>query len=156
MKLQSLILRNSLFLLTLILTLPPIRTVAQSKPDSVSAAQTAAVPVRITQAIDETQLVRLPGNVHPLARPEFDQGIVSDATAMNRMLLLLQRSPEQQAALSKFMEEQLSKDSNFHKWLTPQDFGKLYGPADADIQTVTDWLTRQGFQNIKEIGRAHV
>jgi len=150
MKLHSLILRNSLFLLTLILALTAFCAAAQSKPDNVSAAQTAAVPARITQAIDETQLVRLHGNVHPLARPEFDQGIVSDATPMNRMLLLLQRSPEQQAALSKFMDEQLSKDSpNFHKWLTPEQFGKLYGPADADIQTVTDWLTRQGFQGIK-------
>ena len=150
MKLHSLILRNSLFLLTLILALPAFRAAAQSKLDNVSAAQTPAVAARITQAIDETQLVRLHGNVHPLARPEFDQGIVSDATPMNRILLLLQRSPEQQAALSKFMDEQLSKDSpNFHKWLTPQDFGKLYGPADPDIQTVTDWLTRQGFQGIK-------
>src|SRR5467141_2082986 len=150
MKLHSLILRNSLFLLTLILALTAFRAAAQSKPDNVSAAQTAAVPARITQAIDETQLVRLHGNVHPLARPEFDQGIVSDATPMNRMLLLLQRSPEQQAALSKFMDEQLSKDStNFHKWLTPEQFGKQFGPADADIQTVTDWLTRQGFQEIK-------
>src|SRR6266404_5964081 len=146
MKLHSLILRNSLFILTL---MPAFRAAAQSKPDAAStaAAQSAAnlapaIPTRITQAIDETQLVRLHGNVHPLARPEFDQGIVSDATPMNRILLLLQRSPEQQAGLSKFMDEQLSKDSpNFHKWLTPQDFGKLYGPADADIQTVTDWLT---------------
>src|SRR5882672_3130329 len=150
MKLHSLTLRNSLLLLAVILALLAFRAAAQTKPDSATAAQTAAIPARITQAIDETQLVRLHGNVHPLARPEFDQGIVSDATPMNRILLLLQRSPEQQAALSKFMDEQLSKDSpNFHKWLAPQDFGKLYGPADADIQTVTDWLTRQGFQGIK-------
>ena len=155
MKLQSLMLRNSLFVLTLILALPAFRASAQTSPESASAAQTTVVPAhltqaRITQAIDETQLVRLRGNVHPLARPEFDQGIVSDAAPMNRMLLLLQRSPEQQAALSKFMDEQLRSDSpNFHKWLTPQEFGNLYGPADADIQTVADWLTRQGFQQIK-------
>jgi len=53
------------------------------------------------------------------------------------------------------MDEQLSKDSpNFHKWLTPEQFGKQFGPADADIQTVTDWLTRQGFQEIKVGGDA--
>jgi subtilase family serine protease len=150
MKLQSLMLRNSLFVLTLLLALPAFRAAAQTKPDSVSAAQVPAIHARITQAIDETQLVRLQGNVHPLARPEFDQGIVSDATPMKRMMLVLQRSPEQQATLSNFMDEQLSKDSpNFHKWLTPEQFGKQFGPADADIQTVTDWLTRQGFQGIK-------
>src|SRR5882762_2292943 len=150
MKLFSSTLRNSLFLLAVILALPAFRAAAQSKPGSAPAAQAAAIPARITQAIDETQLVRLQGNVHPLARLEFDRGIVSDATPMKRMMLVLQRSTEQQTALSKFMDEQLSKDSpNFHKWLTPEQFGKQFGPADADIQTVTDWLTRQGFQEIK-------
>ncbi len=152
MKLQSLMLRNSLLVLTSLLALPAFRAAAQSKPDAVGAAssQAPAIPARITQAIDETQFVRLRGNVHPLARPEFDQGVVGDATPMKRMMLVLQRGPEQQAALSKFMDEQLSKDSpNFHNWLTPEQFGKQFGPADADIQTVTDWLAHQGFQQIK-------
>src|SRR6266481_3287126 len=146
MKFQSLMLRNSLLGLTLTLVLPAFRASAQIKLDSATAPQTVAIPARITQAIDETQLVRLQGNVHPLARPEFDQGAVSNATPMKRMLLLLQRSPEQQAALRQFMDEQLSKESpNFHNWLTPDQFGTLYGPADADIQTVTGWLASHGF-----------
>src|SRR6266566_2452167 len=155
MKLQSSIFRNSLFVATLILALPAFRAAAQTKPASTSAAQAAAIPAsitqaRITQAIDETQLVRLRGNVHPLARPEFDRGPVSDATPMDRMLLLLQHGPDQEAALRQFMDEQQMKDSpNFQKWLTPQEFARLYGPADADIQTITDWLTRQGFHNVR-------
>jgi subtilase family serine protease len=100
--------------------------------------------------VDETNLIQLRGNVHPLARAEFDQGVVADSQPMNRMLLLLQRSPEQQAALSSLMEEQLTKDSpNFHKWLTPEEFGKQFGPADEDIQAVTAWLGSHGFQGIK-------
>ncbi len=152
MKLKSSTLHNFLFIPVLTLALPAFHAAAQTKPDTAaqSVSIAAPVPARITQAIDETQLVRLKGNVHPLARAEFDQGIVSDATPMKRMMLVLQRSPEQQAALAQFMDEQLSKDSpNFHKWLTPDQFGKQFGPADADIQTVTAWLTRQGFQDIK-------
>jgi hypothetical protein len=151
MKLHSLIFRNSLLFSAVILLLGAQRVAGQATADaSTSFAQTSAVPARITQAIDETQLVRLRGNVHPLARPEFDHGAVEDWQPMKRMLLLLQRSPEQEAALQKLMEEQQSKDSpNFHKWLTPQQFGAQFGPADADTQTVKDWLTRQGFQSIK-------
>jgi hypothetical protein len=150
MKLHSSMLRNSLFLFAVILALPAVRAVAQSNQESAAAAQTPTVPARITQAIDDTQLVRLQGNVHPLARPEFDQGAVANSTPMNRMLLLLQRSPEQEAALRQLMDEQQSKDSaNFHQWLTPDQFGRQFGPADADIQAITDWLTRQGFQGIK-------
>ncbi len=89
----------------------------------------------------------LRGNVHPQARAEFDAGVVADAQPVTRMLLLLQRSEEQETALRQLMEEQQSKNSpNYHAWLTPEQFGKQFGPADADIQAVTDWLTLHGFQ----------
>lgn len=111
------------------------------------AAQTTNLPARITQPVDEKNLIVLPGNVHPLARPEFDQGPVADAQPMRRMLLLLQRSRDQEAALRQLLDDQQSKSSpNYHVWLTPDQFGKQFGPADADIQSVTAWLQSQGFQ----------
>ncbi|HXY24792.1 MAG TPA: Ig-like domain repeat protein [Candidatus Acidoferrum sp.] len=113
-------------------------------------AQTTSNPARITQAIDEKNLVTLKGNVHPLARPEFDQGPVADAQPMKRILLLLQRSPDQEAALPGLLDDQQSKSSpNYHAWLTPERFGQQFGPADADIQIVTQWLASYGFTNIK-------
>jgi subtilase family serine protease len=115
-----------------------------------ASAQTQPTRARITEVVDETNLVQLRGNVHPLVRAEFDQGAVADSQPMNRMLLLLQRSPDQQAALSNLMEEQLTKSSpNYHKWLAPEEFGKQFGPADEDIQAVTAWLGSHGFQGIK-------
>ncbi|HKW62868.1 MAG TPA: Ig-like domain repeat protein [Candidatus Acidoferrum sp.] len=152
MKLQSLFLRTSLLLSAAVLTFCCFapRARAQSNAQTAAAIQAPAVSARITQAIDDSQLVRLKGNVHPLARPEFDQGPVADSTPMKRILLLLQRSPEQEAALQQFMAEQMSNESlNFHKWLTPQQFGALYGPADSDIQTVTSWLASHGFTAIR-------
>ena len=146
MKLQFLFLRTSVTVSLILLLLFAPRLAAQSNAQSAAAIQASSVPARITQAIDEAQLVRLKGNVHPLARPEFDQGPVSDATPMKRMMLLLQRSPEQEAALQQFMAEQMSNESpNFHKWLTPQQFGAQYGLADSDIQAVTGWLASHGF-----------
>jgi subtilase family serine protease len=115
-----------------------------------SAAQTANIPARITQAIDEQKLIVLPGNVHPLVRPEYDQGPVADAQPLKRILLLLHRSSDQEAGLRQLLDDQQSKSSpNYHAWLTPEQFGKQFGPADADIQTVTQWLTSQGFTDIK-------
>jgi Pro-kumamolisin, activation domain/Abnormal spindle-like microcephaly-assoc'd, ASPM-SPD-2-Hydin len=107
---------------------------------------TGATPSRIIQSIDETQLVRLTGNTHPLALPKFDQGLASPAMSMDRMLLLLKRSPEQEAALSAFMAEQYDpKSPNFHHWLHAKEFGEEYGPSDADIAMVTGWLQQSGF-----------
>jgi len=118
-------------------------------------AQTASVPARVTQLVDVTKLVTLQGNTHPLARPEFDQGAAPDSLPMERILLVLQRSAEQETALRKLLDEQQIKASpNYHMWLTPEQFGEQFGPADADIQAVSDWLTSQGFQvNRVEAGR---
>jgi hypothetical protein len=151
MKLKSLMFRNSFFFLTLILAMPAFRAAAQSKPDATgTAAAQSAIPARITQAIDETQLVRLKGNVHPLARPEFDRGAVSPELPMQRMLLVLQRSVEQESALAQFMVDQQNAASpNYHKWLTPEQFGAQFGPSDSDIQAVTSWLRSHGFQVAK-------
>src|SRR5256885_15159001 len=116
-----------------------------------TAAQDAApaagiIQARVVQAIDEKQVTTLKGNVHPLARAEFDQGAVADSQPMNRMLLLLQRSAEQEAALRQLLDDQQSKGSpNFHSWLTPEQFGAQFGIADSDLIGVTQWLASQGF-----------
>src|SRR6266404_1712688 len=114
------------------------------------AEQKSRVPARVTDTMDDTNRTVLRGNVHPKARPEFDRGAVADAQPVTRILLVLQRSAEQEAALRQLMEEQQSKNSpNYHAWLTPEQFGQQFGPADADVQAVTDWLTSHGFQNVK-------
>src|SRR5580692_2500789 len=113
-------------------------------------AQTRSVPSRVTAAVDDTRTVQLKGNVHPLARPEFDRGAVADSQPMTRMLLTLQRSAEQETALQQLMDAQQTKGSaSYHAWLTPAQFGQQFGPSDADVQAVTDWLTKQGFQVAK-------
>src|ERR1700686_5023126 len=123
---------------------------AQTIAAQANAEQKTRVPARIMDTVDDTNRTVLRGNVHPQVRAEFDNGAVSDAQPVTRILLLLQRSAEQEAALRQLMEEQQSKNSpNYHAWVTPEDFGKKFGPADADVQTVTDWLTSHGFQNIK-------
>src|SRR6266852_3072140 len=120
---------------------------AQAPASQVGAEQKGRVAARVTEAVDDANRVALRGNVHPQARTEFDRGAVSDAQPLTRMLLLLQRSQEQEAELRQLMEEQQSKNSpNYHAWLTPDQFGRQFGPADADIQAVTDWLTSHGFQ----------
>jgi len=110
-------------------------------------AQSNAVPARVTAQINESNLTTLRGNTHPLARAQYDQGAVADSLPIHRMLLLLQRSPVQEAALRTLIDQQQSKSSpNYHQWLTPQQFGQQYGPAPADIQAVTGWLQSHGFQ----------
>ncbi len=112
----------------------------------VARAQKPVVPSRVVEEVDDSRTVQRKGNIHPLARPEFDHGAVAESQPMTRMLLLLQRSAEQEAALQQLLEAQQTKgSSSYHAWLTPEQFGAQFGPSDADLQKVTDWLTRQGF-----------
>jgi hypothetical protein len=116
-----------------------------------SQAQTGAVRSRVTEAVDAQNVVTLRGNVHPLARPEFDQGVAPDNLPMERMLLVLQRALEQEAALRQLLDDQQVKSSpRFHHWLTPGQLGQQFGPADSDLQAVTDWLAAQGF-HVKKV-----
>lgn len=101
----------------------------------------------ITQAVDESRLAVLKGNTHPLARPQFDLGTAPATLPMQRMLLVLKRSPDQEYALRTLLDNQQDKHSaSYHQWLTPDQFGKQFGPADSDIQIITTWLQSHGFQ----------
>jgi subtilase family serine protease len=63
------------------------------------------------------------------------------------MLLVLKRSPEQQTALLKLLDDQQDKLSpNYYKWLTPEHFGEQFGPAASDIQAIASWLQSHGFR----------
>ena len=109
------------------------------------ARQGTASSSRISGPIDENHLVRLRGNVYPQARPENDQGAAPSDLPMNRMLLVLRRAPEQEAALAQFLQAQESKSSPlYHQWLAPAQFGRQFGPSDADIQTISSWLASHG------------
>ncbi len=135
---------------SLLLALSSLNAGAQTAAAQSGAEQKNRVAARVTDQVDDTNRTVLRGNVHPKARAEFDGGAVADAQPVTRMVLLLQRSAEQEAALRQLMEEQQSKGSpNYHAWLTPDQFGAQFGPADADVQAVTAWLTSHGFQNIK-------
>jgi hypothetical protein len=109
--------------------------------------QTSSVPSRIQGAVDNTKLTVLRGNTHLLARPEFDRGPAPASLPLDHMMLVLTRSPQQEASLETLLAQQQSPSSpNFHKWLTPEQFGQQFGPSDQDIQTITSWLQSNGFQ----------
>ena len=113
---------------------------------------TAQLPAhRIPQPIDESLPVTLAGNVHPLARPEFDQGAVVPETPLNRMLLALAPSAAQQAQLDALVAAQHDPASPlYHRWLTPAEYAARFGASPRNLALVTAWLTQHGF-TIEEV-----
>src|SRR5579862_8474304 len=129
--------KNKLLLAFALLSLVALRASSQA---------TYSQP-RINAAVNDAQLTVLHGNTHPLAQAKYDHGPVAASLPMQNMLLVLKRSPAQDAALKSFMAEQQDPSSpEFHHWLTPTQFGETYGPAQQDIDTITKWLGSHGFQ----------
>ncbi len=118
-------------------------------PSSVYPQTPNAVPARralITQAVNEQERVTLHGNTRPAANAANDRGRVADSLSLEHMLLQLKRPPELEAALQQYMKEQQTPSSpNYHRWLTASEFGSRFGSAEADVNTVTNWLEAEGF-----------
>jgi len=101
---------------------------------------------RPAAVLGETQLVALTGNIHPLARAEYDMGPVDAETRLDRMILELQPSAMQQAKLDLLVEEQQDAASPlYHQWLKPAEYGARFGASVSQLQQITAWLTAHGF-----------
>ncbi|MGA3346202.1 MAG: protease pro-enzyme activation domain-containing protein, partial [Terracidiphilus sp.] len=126
-------------------SLPLCALVCLSLGSSILEAQGVAPTVRIVDRIDESNLVTLRGNTHPAANARNDRGRVSPELRMSDLILVLSRSPEQQAAFEKFVAGQYDANSpDFHQWLTPDEVGTKFGPSETDIDTISRWLIGHG------------
>jgi len=115
-----------------------------------SLAQNGYAPVtanRVLGPIDDTQRIPLRGNVHPMARQQFDWGAAPLATPTGRISLVLLRSQAQQRDLTQYLADvQNPGSSSYHKWLTPTEYGARFGLSDSDMMTVEGWLEAHGFK----------
>lgn len=98
------------------------------------------------RVVDDGDRVVLSHNVNPNASPEFDIGETDYSLPMEHMIITLQRSAAKQAELDQLLAEQQNPASaNYHKWLTPEEFGGNFGASTEDIAVVASWLTSHGF-----------
>ena len=115
---------------------------------ALASAQARPEPTRplITQNIDESKRVELPGNTRPEANPDNDRGMVPDSLPMEHIQLQLRLPMEKEEELDNLLQKIQDPGSpNYHKWLTPEEFKQQFSLAREDIETITNWLKSQGF-----------
>jgi uncharacterized protein (TIGR03437 family) len=65
---------------------------------------------------------------------------------MTNLKLMVKLSAAQQAELDTLLEQQRDPASpNFHRWLTPEEFGSRFGLSPDDAGRTANWLRSQGF-----------
>ncbi|HEY3743165.1 MAG TPA: S53 family peptidase [Bryobacteraceae bacterium] len=103
------------------------------------------VSPRIVRTIDDNAVVRFTGSVRPALNGARDLGRIAATTPIERVLLILKASPEQDAALEKLLTDLSDPRSpQYQQWLTPEDFGEQFGPAQQDVDTIVKWLRDRG------------
>ena len=119
-----------------------------------AAAQDTVARPRIAAQVDESRLTVLRGNMHPLARPQNDQGKVDPSFNLERITMTFQPTAAQQADLDALLAAQQNPTSpNFHQWLSPEQYAGRFGIAQSDLDKVTAWLQAKGLA-IVEIPRS--
>ena len=74
-----------------------------------------------------------------------DLGAASAGPRLERVLLLLQPSDAQRAALDGELKQQQDPTSaEYHRWLTPTQFADRYANSAADVAAVVSWLQSEG------------
>lgn len=68
-------------------------------------SSTLAQESRLTQPVNDHALVTLRGTVHPLANAANDRGAASPDMQLERLQLMLKRSPQQEATLQQLLRE---------------------------------------------------
>ena len=102
---------------------------------------------RITESVDNNRTIRLPQTTHARIRQASDNGRVDPDLPMERAVLTLKSSSEQQAELEKLLADQQDPTSpNYHHWLTPREFGERFGASTEDIAVIVNWLRSRGLR----------
>src|SRR5690348_14070913 len=106
----------------------------------------AQAPQRRIAAINPNQMVALRNTVSPRLARAVDRGRIRPSTPIEGMTMYFQPSAQQKAALDTLVEAQQTPGSPYyHQWLTPQQYGSLFGMNEADLASVKTWLESQGF-----------
>ncbi len=117
---------------------------------SLSSLSFAAAPDRIMGSLNSGQTVRLSGQVHRNAVPQYDQGPVDPAMQLGTLTLMTTPTAAQQRAMSLLLAQQQDHTSrNYHKWISPEQFADQFGLSQHDVQTMTAWLQSKGFTMIR-------
>src|SRR5579862_679722 len=115
----------------------------------------AAQADRIATPVSTNQTIALQGNMHGLAKAEFDQGRADGGRVLRSVSLVLKPSAAQQAALQTLLAQQQNPSSpNYHKWLTPAQFAARFGLSQNDLDKITSWLQSQGL-TVTRVANSH-
>ena len=100
-----------------------------------------AQQIRITGPVDDARRAILPGSLSPQAQSRYDLGPADPSLQIPFVTLTMKPSAAQQSELEGLLARQADRSSaDYHRWLTPEQFGDRFGLSPADYEVVISWL----------------
>jgi subtilase family serine protease len=110
---------------------------------------------RVTQEIDSRSVVPLAGTVNPRANAQYDMGRANAGTRISGITIYFKPTAEQKSELDALVKaQQTPGSSDYHKWLSPEEYASRFGLSDNDLATVQSWLEQQGF-SVDRVANSH-
>ncbi len=110
---------------------------------------------RATKEIDSRSVVSLSGTVNPHAIAQYDMGRVNAGTKIRGVTMYFKPTAEQKSDLDALVKaQQTPGSSNYHKWLSPEEYASRFGLSDNDLAKVQSWLEQQGF-SVDRVANSH-
>ncbi len=122
--------------------------------EPVSIAHGAEAASRISGEINDQRTFHLTGNIKPMLALAQDQGEVAGSRALPRLAIHFTMSAQQREDLDQLIrQQQIPGAAQYHRFLTPEEYGERFGLNPSDLAKVRNWLQNSGFTNI-EVGRS--
>jgi subtilase family serine protease len=101
----------------------------------------------VKDAVELSKRVSVAGPRPTWIRAERARGTVDADLRLENVNVLLNRTPERQAAFEALLREQQDPDSpRFHQWLDATQIGERYGASAHDLDALSDWLRSEGLR----------
>jgi MYXO-CTERM domain-containing protein len=134
--------RGGKALLLALLAAGAVAAACSTPPSSGASGATSRAPGPAPVA--KPALTVLTRNLHPLARPELDQGR-RNAVIPAAGSIYFKPSPQQRAARDALVAAVQDPTSPaYHHWLGADEYANRFGARPADIARVSRWLASQG------------
>ena len=102
------------------------------------------IVIATVQSASAQTTVQLSGSVsaEALRLPNY-----GDLPSARNLPLQISFKPRNQAQLNALLAAQQNpKSPQYHRWLTPDEYGSRFGITQADFDKISRWLTNEGFQ----------
>jgi subtilase family serine protease len=102
-------------------------------------------PNRIQTAIQDNDRAPISKNISPRVRGAADLGEAASNTQLSAVTIYFGPTDAQQSDLNQLLADQQNPSSQqYHKWLTPDQFGARFGVSSSDMDKVKGWLQSKG------------